>query len=55
MVNTEYWFLFQTQKGATLIGKKKRNKLRQGLSKSILKQISNRFTLKLRLIFTSDR
>ena len=56
MVNIEYWLLFQTQKGATLIGKKKEtNKLRQGLPKSILKQISNRFTLKLWLIFTSDR
>lgn len=50
MVNTEYWFLFQTQKGATLIGKKK-----QTQAKAYLSQYLSKFQidlLKLRLIFT---
>lgn len=53
-LNTDSYF--KHKKGPHLLKKKtERNKLRQGLPKSILKQISNRFTLKLRLIFTSDR
>lgn len=44
MVNTEYWFLFQTQKGATLIGKKKKE---TNSGKAYLSQYLSKFQIDL--------
>lgn len=45
MVNIEYWLLFQTQKGATLIEKKKQKEINS--DKAYLSQYLSKFQIDL--------